>query len=177
MTPAELHAKAQRAAEWWEATGRGQTDYDAYFGWCISENGDSWADDTTISDRMLIAFCEDRGWKDDHVLEPKEMVEADDDALTRFASPVSDVPVDIQALAEFPADGVEWRTRTVDSSIIQVGKDPIDVCVHNAFAGGKKWGWSVARYEQVKARGTAPTREEARRQAVKAARAMGKEGE
>ena len=71
------------------------------------------------------------------------------------------------------ADGVEWRTKIVDGATIYAGKDPIDVCVHNAFAGGKKWGWSVARYEQVKARGTAPTREEARRQAVEAARGMG----
>lgn len=81
MTPAELHAKALRAAEWFNATqdktarNYYQAEWDDEFknGWDVwyyyAPDGDGKPADYScphenLSDRMMIAFAEDQGWED-----------------------------------------------------------------------------------------------------------------
>lgn len=64
MTDEEVTQRAQRAARWWNSAGKGTAGYVQWLKWFVTENNQSWCDGTTITDRMFIAFCEDRGWRD-----------------------------------------------------------------------------------------------------------------
>lgn len=141
MTPAELHDKALRAAEWLKARDtvkfHPEIRKGSQVGWLIQALNTGVYFERT--DREFIAFCEDRGWQDDHIGDANKMVKA---------------------------DGVEWKT-VVESC--KIGKFSITV---GLWANGFEWGVWIDPLSIV-AEGTAPTREEARRQAVEAARGMG----
>lgn len=153
MTSAELHAKAQRAAEWLEAQGyttcyREFPNGDAGWNAVQKEPREKFCRMSMKgSDRILIAFAEDRGWHDDHIGDANKMVEA---------------------------DGVEWELVTERALI-----GTIEVHV---YAVDGLWTWDLldtANSDNVRCEVASmkPTREEARRQAVEAVRALGMEGE
>lgn len=68
-------------------------------------------------------------------------------------------------------DGVEWEVKTINSTMI----GNLSVAVRNEPDGSHSWTvWDNEDWDgKPLAEGTAPTREEARRQAVEAARGMG----
>lgn len=168
MSESDLTAKARRAAEWFNATQDTLTAEADWVGWGLYfRQGGKWT--TLGSDRLMIAFCEDRGWQDPEA----------DDELTRFSYSVSSQPVDILEFCNVKTndDGVEWETTIIDQAEMPspapktYGRLELTVTQRN-----NQWSWEVTEIGIVPvASGTAPTRAEARRQAVEAARGMGNE--
>lgn len=193
MTPAELHAKARRAAEWlksegWDVRHRNErwTAYSPGYG---TEDYSLPYDDFRGSDRLLIAFCEDHGWQDDHVLEPQEMVEpcADEEealdccarGMAQFMDEVDPDPIQLEDGCRYgnsliEADGVEWISHQaqawVNNCFLEVDR----------LACGK-WAYKMTPTKNrvlqssQSCGGTAPTIEEAKKRAVEAARRMNNE--
>lgn len=72
MTTAELQAKARRAAEWFRQhkqnkcfANRDMNGWGIYSRFTLGDGSQRFGmTDGKFSDRMLIAFCEDRGWQD-----------------------------------------------------------------------------------------------------------------
>lgn len=145
MTTAELHAKAQRAAEWLNAGKVFEVkprtwDGVVTSGWLMvcPQSGDPGPHG--LSDNGLIALAKDEGWLDDHVGDANKMVEA---------------------------DGVEWNEwRDVGS---------LTVYVHVPTEPGQPYWWEVwcSRSRNQLAAGTAPTIDVAKARAVEAARGIG----
>lgn len=159
----ELHAKAQRAAEWlksggWDVRHRDErwTAYSPGYG---TEDYSLPYDDFRGSGRLLIAFCEDQGWQDSQSL---AVDNADDNSqeLTGHAS---------EPQEKVEADGVEWETKTEEATL-----GTLDLLVSLDDLGqGYTWAiWDNDKAPTFQCSGTAPTRSEARRQSVEAARGM-----
>jgi len=109
-----------------------------------------------LSDRMMIAFCEDRGWQDQDSNSPEfEGIKGVESATFN---------------QEQEADGVEWELGSEFARVSGV----ITAWVHR---DNDTWYWEVnddAR-GRIRDSGGCHTREEARRQAVEAARGMNNE--
>lgn len=71
------------------------------------------------------------------------------------------------------SDGVEWTEKVVDSAVLTINNAPVKITVHNCMRGnGHEWQWSADKQGTLLI-GTKPTRAEARKAAVEAARGLG----
>lgn len=100
----------------------------------------------SINEVEMVKYCQDRGWQD----QDSKGVES-----ATFNQ-------------EQEADGVEWEA---NQEFANVGKYLLWVLSNSNTADA--FYWSVNDHNARLSSGTAPTREEARRQAVEAAREMG----
>lgn len=169
MSETDLTAKAMRAAEWLkdcspylqEHLHRGDDQ-----NWHLP--GESLCPQASRTDRLLIAFCEDRGWQDQ---EAELAIPTEEEALDLCASGMAQFMDEIDpAPIQIDADGVEWQVVTETTTI---GRFNVWLYTHDG-----QWRWDLQDINDNDAYVFSsdemiPTRAEARRQAVEAARGMG----